>query len=34
MIGRIIGKSIGEIIFRQSYKEDIKIGEILVADDK
>ncbi len=34
MIGRIIGKSVGEIVFRQSYKEDVKIGEILVADDK
>ena len=34
MIGRIIGRSVGEIIFRQSYKEDIKIGEIIVADDR
>lgn len=34
MIGRIIGKSIGEIAFRQNYKEDTKIGEIVVADDK
>lgn len=34
MIGRIIGRNVGEIVFRQSYKEDIKIGEILVADDK
>ncbi|MEM1513768.1 MAG: ATP-binding protein [Candidatus Thermoplasmatota archaeon] len=34
MIGRIVGKSIGEIIFRQSYNQDTKIGEILVADDR
>ncbi len=34
MIGRIVGKSVGEIIFRQSYKEDVKIGEILIADDR
>ncbi|MBC7080908.1 MAG: ATP-binding protein [Thermoplasmatales archaeon] len=34
MIGRIVGKSIGEIIFRQSYNQDTKIGEILIADDK
>lgn len=34
MIGRIIGKNVGEIVFRQNYREDIKIGEILVADDK
>ena len=34
MIGRIVGKSIGEIVFRQSYMEDVKIGEILVADDE
>ena len=34
MIGRIIGKSVGEIIFRLNYREDVKIGEILVADDE
>ncbi|MEM2935027.1 MAG: ATP-binding protein [Candidatus Thermoplasmatota archaeon] len=34
MIGRIVGRSIGEIIFRQSYNQDTKIGEILVADDR
>jgi len=34
MIGRIIGKSIGEIAFRQNYKEDTKIGEIVVAEIK
>jgi len=34
MIGRIVGKSVGEIAFRQNYKEDVKIGEILIADDK
>jgi DNA helicase HerA-like ATPase len=33
MIGRIVGRSIGEIIFRQGYDQDTKIGEILVADD-
>jgi len=33
MIGRVVGRSIGEITFRLSYSEDVKIGEILVADD-
>jgi len=33
MIGRIIGKNAGEISFRFRYKEDIKIGEILIAED-
>ena len=34
MLGRIIGRSAGEITFRFSYNEDVKIGEILVAEDK
>ncbi|MCD6473490.1 MAG: hypothetical protein J7K47_01075, partial [Thermoplasmata archaeon] len=34
MLGSIIGKSVGEIAFRFSYNEDIKIGEILVAEDE
>ncbi len=34
MIGRVIGKNIGEIAFRLSYNEDVKIGEILIADDR
>ena len=34
MLGRIIGKSVGEITFRFSYNEDVKIGEILVAEDE
>ena len=34
MIGRIVGKNIGEISFRFSYDKEVKIGEILVADDK
>ncbi|KAA0003113.1 MAG: ATP-binding protein [Thermoplasmata archaeon] len=34
MIGRIIGRNATEIIFRYKYKEDIKIGEILVAEDE
>jgi len=34
MIGRVVGRSIGEITFRLSYREDVKIGEILVADDR
>jgi len=33
MIGRIIGKNAGEIIFRYGYDDDVKIGEILVAED-
>lgn len=34
MIGRIIGRSAGEIVFRYGYDKDVKIGEILVAEDK
>lgn len=33
MIGRVIGKNAGEIVFRYGYNEDVKIGEILVAED-
>jgi hypothetical protein len=33
MIGRIVGRTVGEIVFRQHYREDCKLGEILVADD-
>ena len=34
MLGRIIGKNVGEIVFRFNYNEDVKIGEILIADDR
>ncbi|MEA2053654.1 MAG: ATP-binding protein [Candidatus Thermoplasmatota archaeon] len=34
MLGRIIGKNVSEIVFRYPYREDIKIGEILVAEDE
>jgi DNA helicase HerA-like ATPase len=33
MLGRIIGKNVGEIVFRYLYGTDIKLGEILVAED-
>ncbi len=34
MLGRVIGRNATEIIFRYKYKEDIKIGEILVTEDE
>ena len=34
MLGRIIGRNATEIIFRYKYKEDVKIGEILIAEDE
>jgi len=34
MIGRIIGRNASEISFRFGYNEDVKIGEILVAEDE
>jgi len=34
MLGRIIGRNATEIVFRYPYGEDVKIGEILVAEDE
>ncbi|MDD3492454.1 MAG: ATP-binding protein [Candidatus Thermoplasmatota archaeon] len=33
MLGRIIGRNVGEIVFRYPYGEEVKLGEILVAED-
>ncbi|RLF32745.1 MAG: ATP-binding protein [Thermoplasmata archaeon] len=34
MMGRIVGRTVGEIAFRQHYREECRVGEILVADDR
>lgn len=34
MMGRIVGRTVGEIAFRKHYREECKLGEILVADDR
>ncbi len=34
MLGRIIGRNATEIVFRYPYGRDVKIGEILIAEDE
>lgn len=34
MLGRVIGRNATEIVFRYPYSKDVKMGEILVAEDE